>query len=251
MKPPSARNSKWTKVRTSSSSPSRPANSRPRSARCYLQAEPEQRPALGVRSPEQSVFGLNARLLQPVVSKRLCDAPPPLGSLTEPEGTRIVKQQAFAEPAIYNAPEHHTGSRKPAHDSRETASGHDDIDSSPPVTVVLVDDDNDVRLITADLLEDAGFRVLQAGRAEAALDILASNGDARVLITDVRMPGPMSGYDLALKARERWPSLEIMFVSGFGLPERRRLYFDCLLVSKPFNPDEFVSQVRGLAERAS
>ncbi|WP_156771643.1 response regulator [Labrys sp. WJW] len=162
-----------------------------------------------------------------------------------------MKQQAFAEPAMHNAPEHRTGPRKPVHGSPGAESGGDDVDGAPPVTVVLVDDDKDVRLITADLLEDAGFRVLQAGRAEAALDILASNGDARVLITDVRMPGPMSGYDLALKARERWPSLEIMFVSGFGLPERRRLYFDCLLVSKPFNPDEFVSQVRGLAERAN
>jgi DNA-binding response OmpR family regulator len=161
-----------------------------------------------------------------------------------------VKQQAFAEPAMHNAPEHRAGPRKPAHGSPGAAPGRDDIASSPPVTVVLVDDDKDVRLITADLLEDAGFRVLQAARAEAALDILASNGDARVLITDVRMPGPMSGYDLALKARERWPTLEIMFVSGFGLPERRRLYFDCLLVSKPFNPDDFVNKVRGLADRA-
>lgn len=161
-----------------------------------------------------------------------------------------MKQQAFAEPAMHNAPEHRAGPRKLAHGSPGAAPGRDDIASSPPVTVVLVDDDKDVRLITADLLEDAGFRVLQAARAEAALDILASNGDARVLITDVRMPGPMSGYDLALKARERWPTLEIMFVSGFGLPERRRLYFDCLLVSKPFNPDDFVNKVRGLADRA-
>ena len=117
-------------------------------------------------------------------------------------------------------------------------------------TVVLVDDDNDVRAITADILEEAGFNVLQAARAETALDILAMNDDVKVLITDVRMPGAMNGYDLALKARERWPSLEIMFVSGFGLPERHQLYFDCLLVSKPFNPDDFVSKVKGLAERA-
>jgi len=124
------------------------------------------------------------------------------------------------------------------------------MDTQVQHTVVLVDDDNDVRAITADILEDAGFDVLQAARAETALDILATNEDVKVLITDVRMPGVMNGYDLALKARERWPALEIMFVSGFGLPERHRLYFDCLLVSKPFNPDDFVSKVRGLAERA-
>ncbi|CAM5774763.1 hypothetical protein LMIY3S_04685 [Labrys miyagiensis] len=117
-------------------------------------------------------------------------------------------------------------------------------------TVVLVDDDNDVRAITADILEEAGFNVLQAARAETALDVLATNEDVKVLITDVRMPGTMNGYDLALKARERWPALEIMFVSGFGLPDRHQLYFDCLLVSKPFNPDDFVTKVRGLAERA-
>lgn len=159
-----------------------------------------------------------------------------------------MKQQAFAKPDLHKPdlhkpPEH--GSGKPGLGGRDGAGA-----AATPMTVVLVDDDKDVRLITADLLEDAGFKVLQAGRAEAALDILASTREARVLITDVRMPGPMSGYDLALKARERWPALEIMFVSGFGLPERRQLYFDCLLVSKPFNPDEFVNQVRGLAERA-
>jgi DNA-binding response OmpR family regulator len=125
------------------------------------------------------------------------------------------------------------------------------MDAQAQPKVVLVDDDNDVRAITADILEEAGFGVLQAARAETALDILATNRDVKVLITDVRMPGPMNGYDLALKARERWPSLEIMFVSGFGLPERHQLYFDCLLVSKPFDPDYLVSQVRGLAERAA
>ncbi len=155
------------------------------------------------------------------------------------EGTRAVKQQAFEKPG------------RPHSREREAEARAAGTDRDRPTTVVLVDDDKDVRLITADLLEDAGFRVLQAGRAEAALDVLASNADVKVLITDVRMPGPMSGYDLALKARERWPALEIMFVSGFGLPERRQLYFDCLLVSKPFNPDEFVRQVRGLAERAA
>ncbi len=125
------------------------------------------------------------------------------------------------------------------------------MDAPAQPTVVLVDDDNDVRAITADILEDAGFNVLQAARAETALDVLASAGDVKVLITDVRMPGTMNGYDLALKARERWPALEIMFVSGFGLPERHQLYFDCLLISKPFNPDDFVNQVRGLADRAA
>jgi DNA-binding NtrC family response regulator len=142
-----------------------------------------------------------------------------------------VKQQTFAEP-----------------DRREYNGGMT-MDAQTEHTVVLVDDDNDVRAITADILEEAGFNVLQAARAEAALDILASNHDVKVLITDVRMPGTMNGYDLALKARERWPALEIMFVSGFGLPDRHRLYFDCLLISKPFDPDTLVSQVKGLAER--
>lgn len=166
-------------------------------------------------------------------------------------GENGVKQQSSIELAGGNSPHQRASDRKQVSGTSADEVRPENAERSASVTVVLVDDDKDVRLITADLLEDAGFKVLQAGRAEAALDILAANEEVRVLITDVRMPGPMSGYDLALKARQRWPALEIMFVSGFGLPERHQLYFDCLLVSKPFNPDEFVNQVRGLAERSA
>ena len=121
--------------------------------------------------------------------------------------------------------------------------------ASEPI-VYVIDDDDGARQSLEFLLDCAGIRVRSFASADAFLAASPPLAGACV-VTDVRMPGPMSGYDLALKARERWPSLEIMFVSGFGLPERRRLYFDCLLVSKPFNPDEFVNQVRGLAERAN
>lgn len=83
-------------------------------------------------------------------------------------------------------------------------------------TVLLAEDDEAIRMVVEDMLDDAGYRVLSAADARAALALL-DGGDVRLLITDMTMPGAMDGVSLAREARARSPSIEVLFCSGHML----------------------------------
>ena len=66
-----------------------------------------------------------------------------------------------------------------------------------PVVILLVEDEVLVRMVAADVLEDAGFTVLESTNAEEALRLLETRPDVQVLFTDVNMPGALDGLGLA------------------------------------------------------
>ena len=66
-----------------------------------------------------------------------------------------------------------------------------------PVVILLVEDEVLVRMVAADVLEDAGFTVLESTNAEEALRLLETRSDVQVLFTDVNMPGALDGLGLA------------------------------------------------------
>jgi CheY-like chemotaxis protein len=109
--------------------------------------------------------------------------------------------------------------------------------------VLVVDDDPAVRRLASETLAEAGYRSLEAGDATEALRILAADPDIDVMVTDVRMPGEMNGYFLARRARERWPYVEIIMVSGYAAPDRRDIGFDCDVLVKPFKARDLLSRV--------
>jgi CheY-like chemotaxis protein len=75
-----------------------------------------------------------------------------------------------------------------------------------PLRVVIVEDEPLIRMLLADTLEEAGFAVIEAGRADMALNLLKAKAEeVHVVMTDIHMPGPMTGLDLARHAREHWP----------------------------------------------
>jgi signal transduction histidine kinase/ActR/RegA family two-component response regulator len=80
--------------------------------------------------------------------------------------------------------------------------------------VLVVDDDDDVRLVAAALVEEIGYEVGSAANGEEALALLATGGFA-LMLTDVAMPG-MTGVDLAHKVRSLAPDLPIIFASGYA-----------------------------------
>ena len=118
--------------------------------------------------------------------------------------------------------------------------------------VLVVDDDAAVLGITADILKDIGYSVLQAGNGPAALDLLDRHPMVDLLLTDVVMT-PMSGPELAGRVEELYPQLPIVFISGYaaaaglaGAGSRRRL------IRKPFSPGELRRQIEAsLAEARS
>jgi two-component system, response regulator PdtaR len=105
---------------------------------------------------------------------------------------------------------------------------------SPRPVVLLVEDELFVRMAAADALEDAGFEVIETADAQAAQDILSGRDDVKVLFTDVKMPGPMDGLELACLVRRRWPHILIVITSGHLKPESVSLPDDAVFIAKPY-----------------
>ncbi|HEY2427777.1 MAG TPA: response regulator, partial [Acidimicrobiales bacterium] len=103
-------------------------------------------------------------------------------------------------------------------------------------SVLLVEDEPAVRRAAARILEQAGFEVVQAG---SGVEVLADAGLTRpdVLLTDVVMPGGVSGRDLVAQLRDRWPDLPVVYMSGYTadlVAQRGVLQAGVTLVEKPF-----------------
>ena len=80
--------------------------------------------------------------------------------------------------------------------------------------VLIVEDEFLIRMRAADIIEDAGFEVVEAADADEAILILESRGDILVVFTDIRMPGSMDGLKLAHAVRDRWPPVHIVATSA-------------------------------------
>lgn len=118
-------------------------------------------------------------------------------------------------------------------------------------TLLVVDDDPEVREIVSELLESEGMRVLQAGSGEEAI-LVATRLDGRVdlVITDVRMPG-MNGVALARYLNREWPAIRILYMSGYAADvlEREGSFEPHLpLLAKPFTVTQLMDRVRELLE---
>ena len=112
----------------------------------------------------------------------------------------------------------------------------------PNALIVVVDDDVFERMGASDMFSDAGYRVLEAGNADEALQIFETNADIKLLFTDVSMPGSMSGSDLARHVAERWPSIGIIMTSG--RPRPLKLPLNMLFHDKPYEPAAVLRQAR-------
>jgi two-component system, response regulator PdtaR len=108
--------------------------------------------------------------------------------------------------------------------------------------IVVVDDDVFERMGASSMFEDAGYRVLEAGNADEALQFFETNADIRLLFTDVSMPGSMNGSDLAYHVAERWPSVGIIVSSG--RPRPHQLPLSMLFHAKPYEPVAVLRQAK-------
>ncbi len=99
--------------------------------------------------------------------------------------------------------------------------------------ILLVDDDDDVRETSADMLAELGYEVVQASSGLQALDVLDQRPELEVMVTDIRMPG-MSGLELSELAHRRRRDLKIILISGYFLPQPIRQRF----LQKPFRTHE-------------
>jgi len=106
-------------------------------------------------------------------------------------------------------------------------------------TIMVVDDEAEVRMIVSEFLEDSGYRVLQADGAAAALRLLDVEPGVQLLVTDIRMPD-MSGLELADRVTVTRPNLKIILISGYFVAQQVQRRF----LRKPFRMRELAAAVR-------
>jgi PAS domain S-box-containing protein len=119
-------------------------------------------------------------------------------------------------------------------------------------TILVVEDDEDVRAITTQALRDLGYRVLVATDARSALETLEKEAGIDLLFTDVGLAGGINGRELADAAQRRWPQLKVLFTSGYtrnAIFHDGRLDPDVELISKPFNQAALAEKIRRLFNR--
>lgn len=107
--------------------------------------------------------------------------------------------------------------------------------SSPDLSLVLVvDDDEDVLQVTADILETLGYRVLKARTGPEAVEQLEHNSEISVLFTDIRVPD-VGGEGLAEIAATWRPDIRVVLTSAFGRP-----HVDSEFLPKPYRATDLI-----------
>jgi two-component system, response regulator PdtaR len=110
---------------------------------------------------------------------------------------------------------------------------------SSPSLVLVVEDEGLVRLMPVDMLEDAGFTVIEATSADEAWTVLEDlSMEIGVLFTDIEMPGSMDGFALTSRVAERWPHIRLVMTSGRCRPAKRDVPDHGEFVPKPYLADQ-------------
>jgi CheY-like chemotaxis protein len=116
--------------------------------------------------------------------------------------------------------------------------------------ILIVEDELLLRMDSAEVIENAGFEVIQAGNADEAIAILKERPDIHVVFTDIQMPGSMDGLKLARFVRERWPPIKIVATSGLVRVEDDDLPAGSVFLPKPYRSAEVVAALRELTGMA-
>ena len=119
-------------------------------------------------------------------------------------------------------------------------------------TILVVEDEADVRSYTASSLRELGYRVLEAADGRSALDILTRENDIRLLFTDLGLPGGMDGRALAGRARAIHSSIQVLMTTAYAagtLVHEGRLDAEIELLNKPFSYADLATRIRELLDR--
>ncbi len=138
----------------------------------------------------------------------------------------------------------------------DVATSRDAAAPNPPraprgETILLVEDEPDVRDYAAAALEELGYRVTAARDGVKALQMLADGAHVDLLFTDITLPGGMSGAELAIKAKALHPTLPVLYTTGYAsleTIEATDLHGDMLI--KPYTLSALAEKVRSAMDRA-
>jgi CheY-like chemotaxis protein len=126
-------------------------------------------------------------------------------------------------------------------------------DGTGKETVLVVEDDSNVREYSAELLRELGYRVVEAEDGPSALRQIERLGAVDMLFTDIGLPG-MNGRELAEEARRRRPKIRVLYTTGYArnaVVHHGRLDPGVHLIAKPFTYAELASKVRQVLDGTS
>jgi CheY-like chemotaxis protein len=113
--------------------------------------------------------------------------------------------------------------------------------------VLLVEDEPLVRMVNLEVLQEAGFRVIDANDADEAFEILKRRSDqVRAVLTDVDMPGSMNGFEFARLVSQGWPAIGVLVISGKTSPGPRDLPKHGMFLAKPYGTEEMIEALKRL-----
>ena len=122
-------------------------------------------------------------------------------------------------------------------------------DASHRPVVLVVEDEVLLRMDAAEVIQSAGFDVLEARSADEAISILEQRNDIRLIFTDINMPGSMDGVKLAHFVKNRWPPIKIIATSGHAKIDANELPEGSLFVPKPYAGAEVADTIHELILR--
>lgn len=154
---------------------------------------------------------------------------------------------------IYSEPGHGTTIRIYLPRSTDPEAAIHPAKAAEPVggseTILVVEDDEDVRDTVVAMLSDLGYRVVKARDADSALTIVESGLPIDLLFTDVVMPGKLRSPELAQIAQKRVPGIKVLFTSGYtqnAIVHGGKLDENVELLSKPYSRDELGLKIRSV-----
>ncbi len=124
-------------------------------------------------------------------------------------------------------------------------------EGSTSETILVVEDDGNVRTSSVDALRDLGYRVIEAADGQSALRLLETKTPVDLLFTDVVLPGGMTGAQVATRALELRPGLKILFTTGYArnaIFHHGRLDKGVQLITKPFSFSDLAAKVRDVLD---
>nr|WP_272876532.1 ATP-binding protein [Stutzerimonas stutzeri] len=116
-------------------------------------------------------------------------------------------------------------------------------------TVLVVDDEPNVRTLVTEVLQEMGLNTLEAAEGPSGMRILDSDAHLDLLISDIGLPGGMNGRQLADAAREKRPSLPVLFITGYAegsVLQRSSARYDYEVLTKPFTINDLEGKVRSM-----
>ena len=104
--------------------------------------------------------------------------------------------------------------------------------------ILVVEDEAIIRMGTVQILEDAGYAVVEAWNADVAIEILEGRNDIRAVFTDIKMPGSLCGLRLVKAIQDRWPPILLIVASGLKVPAEDEFPRMARFIRKPYAPKQ-------------